>query len=255
MGPTRLTRRRILIIEDDPANRELLTYNFVLSGYQVREAATGERGLSMLAVFTPDVILLDLMLPDLPGTEICRRIRSRADGPQPAIIMVTGKGEERDRVGGFEVGADDYVVKPFSLRELSLRVNALLQGRSGETTGSSRRAPRPIPRGSRRRFTVGPLRVDVDGHYVFVEGKEVHVSAIEMRLLVCLIEQWGRVRLRENLLEEVWGYKPSVPTRTVDTHVKRLRDKLGPAGELIETVRGTGYRLSDAYPILLDADE
>ena len=209
----------------------------------------------MLAVFTPDVILLDLMLPDLPGTEICRRIRSRADGPQPAIIMVTGKGEERDRVGGFEVGADDYVVKPFSLRELSLRVNALLQGRSGETTGSSRRAPRPIPRGSRRRFTVGPLRVDVDGHYVFVEGKEVHVSAIEMRLLVCLIEHWGRVRLRENLLEEVWGYKPGVPTRTVDTHVKRLRDKLGPAGELIETVRGTGYRLSDAYPILLDADE
>jgi len=255
MEPTRLNRRRILVIEDDAANRELLTYNFVLSGYQVRAADTGERGLSMLAAFTPDVILLDLMLPDLPGTEICRRIRSRADGPQPAIIMVTGKGDELDRVGGFEVGADDYVVKPFSLRELSLRVNALLQGRNGATTASSRRTPKRSTGGARRRFTVGPLRVDVDGHYVFVEGKEVHVSATEMRLLVCLLEHWGRVRLRENLLEEVWGYKPSIPTRTVDTHVKRLRDKLGPAGELIETVRGTGYRLSDAYPILLDADE
>ena len=255
MEATKLNERRVLVIEDDSDIRELLSYNFASSGYQVKTAETGENGLSTFAAFTPDVILLDLMLPDLPGTEICRRIRSHVEGPQPAIIMLTAKGEEIDRVVGFEVGADDYVVKPFSVRELLLRVNAILRGRASAAPGAPRRAPGGSLRGLRRRFTVGPLRVDVDGHYAFVEGNEIHVSAIEMRLLVYLIEHRGRVRSRDNLLEEVWGYKPGVSTRTVDTHVKRLRDKLGSAGDLIETVRGTGYRLSDAYPILIEGDE
>ena len=255
MEGTRLNERRVLVIEDDSDIRELLSYNLASSGYQVKTADTGEHGLTAFETFTPDLVLLDLMLPDLPGTEICRRIRSHTEGTQPAIIMLTAKGEEIDRVVGFEVGADDYVVKPFSVRELLLRVNAILRGRGTASASAVRRPTGAAPRGRRRRFTIGPLRVDVDGHYAFVEGSEIHVSAIEMRLLVYLIEHRGRVRSRDNLLEDVWGYKPGVSTRTVDTHVKRLRDKLGPAGDLIETVRGTGYRLSDAYPILIEGDD
>jgi len=232
----------------------LLSYNLQASGYQVKTADTGQTGLTAFDSFIPDVVLLDLMLPDVPGTEICRRIRARTEGAQPAIIMLTAKGEEIDRVVGFEVGADDYVVKPFSVRELLLRVNAVLRGRSNGASGAPRRPVPPATAGTRRKFTVGPLRVDVDGHYVFVKQSEIHVSAIEMRLLVYLIEHRGRVRSREDLLEDVWGYKPGVSTRTVDTHVKRLRDKLG-AGGLIETVRGTGYRLADSYPVLSEGSD
>jgi len=253
----------VLVIEDEPDIRDLLSYNLQSGGFQVKTAETGTRGLALFESFGPDVILLDLMLPDVPGTEVCRRIRARTSGAQPAIIILTAKGEEIDRVVGFEVGADDYVVKPFSVRELLLRVNAVLRGRSaGAAGGAQARQPGAPPVGapattsepSRKKFTVGPLRVDVDGHYVFVKQNEIHVSAIEMRLLVYLISHRGRVRSREDLLEDVWGYKPGVSTRTVDTHVKRLRDKLGTAGGLIETVRGTGYRLADSYPVLVEGE-
>jgi two-component system, OmpR family, phosphate regulon response regulator PhoB len=204
MAEPRVPERRVLVIEDEPDIRDLLNYNLQSSGYQVKTADTGQSGLAVLDTFTPDVVLLDLMLPDVPGTEICRRIRARTEGPQPAIIMLTAKGEEIDRVVGFEVGADDYVVKPFSVRELLLRVNAVLRGRSGAPANPSRRpTPAVAGGGSRRKFTVGPLRVDVDGHYVFVKQAEIHVSAIEMRLLVYLIEHRGRVRSREDLLEDV----------------------------------------------------
>jgi len=252
------TERRVLVIEDEPDIRDLLTYNLQSGGFQVKTAETGQRGLAAFESFTPDVILLDLMLPDVPGTEVCRRIRARTSGAQPAIIMLTAKGEEIDRVVGFEVGADDYVVKPFSVRELLLRVNAVLRGRAGvpssaAAAGSGKAAAVPGIAGepTRKKFTVGPLRVDVDGHYVFVKQSEIHVSAIEMRLLVYLISYRGRVRSREDLLEDVWGYKPGVSTRTIDTHVKRLRDKLGEAGSLVETVRGTGYRLSAEFPVVI----
>jgi two-component system, OmpR family, phosphate regulon response regulator PhoB len=253
MAETRNPERRVLVIEDESDIRDLLSYNFQSNGYAVKTADTGELGLAAFESFTPDVVLLDLMLPDVPGTEICRRIRASTDAAQPAIIMLTAKGEEIDRVVGFEVGADDYVVKPFSVRELLLRVNAVLRGRGTASSAAPRRPPAPAPN-PRRKYTVGPLRVDVDGHYVFVKQAEIHVSAIEMRLLVYLIEHRGRVRSREDLLEDVWGYKPGVSTRTVDTHVKRLRDKLGSAGELIETVRGTGYRLADSYPVLIEGE-
>ncbi|MES1172516.1 MAG: response regulator transcription factor [Bacteroidota bacterium] len=260
MTETRVPERRVLVIEDESDIRDLLSYNLVSNGYQVKTADTGQNGLAAFSAFTPDVVLLDLMLPDVPGTEICRRIRANTDAAQPAIIILTAKGEEIDRVVGFEVGADDYVVKPFSVRELLLRVNAVLRGRGAGAGGAAaaaagpRRAPAPSVPTPRRKYTVGPLRVDVDGHHVFIGQAEIHVSAIEMRLLIYLIEHRGRVRSREDLLEDVWGYKPGVSTRTVDTHVKRLRDKLGAAGGLIETVRGTGYRLADSHPVLIDGD-
>jgi two-component system phosphate regulon response regulator PhoB len=241
--------RRVLVIEDEPDLRELLTYNLEAAGLRVQAADKGLDGLAAVNGFAPDVVLLDLMLPDIPGTEVCRRIRAgEAAERQPAIMMLTAKGDEIDRVVGFELGADDYVVKPFSVRELVLRVNAILRAR-----GRAPAADRPAAAATtRRRYIVGPLQVDVEGYHVFVQRQEVHVSAMEMRLLIYLIEHRGRVRSREDLLEDVWGYKPGVSTRTVDTHVKRLRDKLGVAGSLVETVRGTGYRLSSDYPVLVE---
>jgi two-component system phosphate regulon response regulator PhoB len=182
------------------------------------------------------------MLPDIPGTEVCRRIRgSEVSVRQPAVMMLTAKAGMIDRVVGFELGADDYVVKPFSVRELVLRVEAILRARYPPATRTAG--------AGLRRYRVGPLDIDVDGYHVHVNGAEVHMSALEMRLLVYLVEHRGRVRTRENLLTDVWGYKPDVSTRTIDTHVKRLRDKLGVAGPLVETVRGTGYRLSAEHPV------
>jgi two-component system, OmpR family, phosphate regulon response regulator PhoB len=236
------SKRRVLVVEDEPDIRELLTINLTAAGFSVRAADNGTDGLAAVESFAPDVVLLDLMLPDIPGTEVCRRIRGSDTGSrQPAVMMLTAKGGMIDRVVGFELGADDYVVKPFSIRELVLRVEAILRARHppANTVGPRRRS-----------YQVGPLEVDVDGYHVIVDGAEVHVSAIEMRLLVYLVEHRGRVRSREDLLTDVWGYKPGVTTRTIDTHVKRLRDKLGSAGALVETVRGTGYRLSAEHPVV-----
>jgi two-component system phosphate regulon response regulator PhoB len=247
-APESSVDRRVLVIEDEPDLRELLTYNLEAAGFRVQATERGLDGLAAVQGFAPDIILLDLMLPDIPGTEVCRRIRAGEPATQqPAIMMLTAKGDEIDRVVGFELGADDYVVKPFSVRELVLRVNAILRARGRPPLPERATAP-----STRRRYIVGPLEVDVDGYHVFVEGDEVHVSAMEMRLLVYLIEHRGRVRSREDLLEDVWGYKPGVSTRTVDTHVKRLRDKLGAAGSLVETVRGTGYRLSSDHPVVVE---
>jgi two-component system phosphate regulon response regulator PhoB len=237
--------RRVLVVEDEPDLRELLTYNLSAAGFKVHAAENGTDALTAIQAFAPDVVLLDLMLPDIPGTEVCRRIRGgEVGGRQPAVMMLTAKGEEIDRVVGFELGADDYVVKPFSVRELMLRVDLIIRTRLPVSKDGAK-APQ------HRRYAVGPLELDVDGHHTFVKGKEVHVSALEMRLLVYLVEHRGRVRSRENLLEDVWGYKPDVTTRTIDTHIKRLRDKLGAAASLVETVRGTGYRLSAEFPVVV----
>jgi len=237
--------RKVLIVEDEPDLRELLTFNLAAAGFKVQATENGTDGLAAVQEFAPDVVILDLMLPDIPGTEICRRIRGGELGSrQPAVLMLTAKGEEIDRVVGFELGANDYVVKPFSMRELVLRVGVMMRALGPPTTNDTSE-----PR--RRHYAVGPLEIDVDGHHVFVNGEEVHVSTLEMRLLVYLVEHRGRVRSREDLLEDVWGYKPDVSTRTIDTHVKRLRDKLGEAGLLVETVRGTGYRLSAEFPVVV----
>ena len=219
--------RKVLIVDDEPDLRELLTYNLSAAGFSVQAVGNGTDGLAAVQKFAPDLVLLDLMLPDIPGTEICRRIRGGEVGSrQPAIMMLTAKGEEIDRVVGFELGADDYVAKPFSVRELVLRVGAILRarrpGRARSTAARRRRTSADV-----RRW---PARARRRGYHVFVNRKEIHVSTLEMRLLVYLVEHRGRVRSREDLLEDVWGYKPGVSTRTIDTHVKRLRDKLGDAG-------------------------
>jgi len=179
----------------------------------------------------PDLVVLDLMLPDLPGTEVCRRLKASERTRLVPVVMLTAKGEEVDRVVGFELGADDYVVKPFSIRELVLRLQAVLRRAAG---------PRETPP-----ERIGPLRLDGEAHRAFVGEEEVPLTALEFRLLATFMARAGRVQSREQLLSDVWEMSPELETRTVDTHVKRLREKLGPARDLLETVRGVGYRLVD----------
>jgi len=173
------------------------------------------------------------MLPDMPGTEVCRRLRATESGRAVPVLMLTAKGDEIDRVVGFEVGADDYVTKPFSVRELMLRVGAILR----------RAAPEPSEPGP---TIFGRLRMDREAHRVWVDEEEVALTALEFRLLATFLDRRGRVQSRDTLLTDVWGMSPDVTTRTVDTHVKRLREKLGPAGAYVETLRGVGYRFRDA---------
>jgi two-component system phosphate regulon response regulator PhoB len=173
------------------------------------------------------------MLPDIPGTELCRQLKSDPRTRHVPVVMLTARGEEVDRVVGFELGADDYVTKPFSVRELVLRLKAVQRrGRGGR---ASERPPE----------SVGPIRVDVDAHRAFVDGAEVALTPLEFKLLTTLMARLGRVQSREQLLEDVWEMSSEVETRTVDTHVKRLREKLGSGRDLLETVRGIGYRLVD----------
>jgi two-component system phosphate regulon response regulator PhoB len=220
----------ILIIEDESDLVAALEYNFEREGYRVKSAASGQAGLALAAQEPPpDAIVLDLMLPDISGIDVCRRLRAERRTQQVPVLMLTAKGEEIDRVVGFEVGADDYVVKPFSVRELMLRVRALL-----------RRSQRDGPEAEEVSF--GRLRLDAGGHRAWVDDEETVLTALELRLLTTLLQRRGRVQTRECLLRDVWGIEADITTRTVDTHVKRLRQKLGGAGEYVETLRGVGYR-------------
>jgi two-component system phosphate regulon response regulator PhoB len=224
----------ILIIEDERDLVAALEYNFEREGYQVKSAVTGRSGLTLAEQDPPpSAIVLDLMLPDISGIEVCRQLRSMRRTQHVPVLMLTAKGEEIDRVVGFEVGADDYVVKPFSVRELMLRVRALL-----------RRSQREEPETGEVSF--GRLRLDGGGHRAWVDGEEAVLTALEFRLLTTLLQRRGRVQTRERLLQDVWGIEADVTTRTVDTHVKRLRQKLGGAGEYIETLRGVGYRFRES---------
>jgi two-component system phosphate regulon response regulator PhoB len=225
-------RPRILAVDDEPDLLELVRMGLDAAGYEVETAETGAAALERLRTAPPDLLLLDLMLPDLSGTELCRRIRADARLSELPVIMLTAKGEEVDRVVGFELGADDYVTKPFSPRELALRVRAVL---------SRRRVEGPAGGLLRR----DPLRVDPERHRCWVEEAEVVLTAKEFQLLVSLMRRPGRVYTRDQLLDEVWGSDITVTSRTIDTHLKRLREKLGEAGPLIETVRGVGYRFAD----------
>jgi two-component system phosphate regulon response regulator PhoB len=224
----------ILIVDDEEDLVQSVEYSLEKEGFQTRSAEDGAGALRAASEAPrPDLILLDLMLPDLSGLEVCRELRRREDTRDIPIIMVTARGEEIDRVVGFEVGADDYVVKPFSARELVLRVRAVL--RRGAQPDD---AARPV--------VFGRLRIDPAAHQVWVDDEERALTALEFKLLVTLHARKGRVQSRETLLSDVWGITADVTTRTVDTHVKRLREKLGDAGSYIETVRGAGYRFAAA---------
>ncbi len=220
----------VLIVDDERDLAELIDFNLRGAGFTTHLAFTGESALAAARERPPELVLLDLMLPDMSGIDVCRHLRAAAQSRGVLIVMLTAKGEEQDRIRGFEVGADDYVVKPFSVRELVLRLKAILR-RSGPP--QDRAAP----------LTLGALKLDVAAHRFYVEDREVSLTALEFRLLEHLMTRLGRVQTREQLLEEVWGLSSSLETRTIDTHVMRLRDKLGPARALLETVRGVGYRI------------
>jgi two-component system phosphate regulon response regulator PhoB len=219
----------LLIVEDERDLQRVLTYNFKQAGFDVVSAPDGETALRAVKEERFDLVLLDLMLPDMPGTEVCRRLKQSPATSAIPVVMVTAKGEEIDRIVGFELGADDYVVKPFSVRELILRVRAILRRAEG-------------PAEAEERFTFGLLEVDRAAHRAWVAGEEVAFTALELRLLTMLFDRRGRVLTRDQLLDDVWGSHVDVTARNVDTHVKRVREKMGAAGEYIETVRGVGYR-------------
>jgi two-component system phosphate regulon response regulator PhoB len=221
----------VLAIDDERDLLSVLDFNLRAAGFEMLLAATGEEALSVLRHRVPDIVVLDLMLPDIPGTEVCRQIKADPRTRHVPVVMLTARVDEIDRVVGFEVGADDYVTKPFSVRELALRLKSVLRRAGGART--SEQPPE----------SVGPIRVDLDAHRCFVEGVEVQLTAMEFKLLTTLMARLGRVQSRERLLEDVWGMSSEVETRTVDTHVKRLREKLGAERDLLQTVRGVGYRL------------
>jgi len=233
---------RVLVVEDEADLSSSLAYALRANGYDAHVADRGDLAMGALDSFRPDLVLLDLMLPDMSGLEICRKVRSSDDSVQPAVIILSGRAQEIDRVVGFEIGADDYVTKPFSVRELMLRIEARLRMRKAASEAASVKLE--AARDPSAAFSLRNLRVDEPSHRVFVDGSEVHVSALEMRVLVFLFRSPGHMRTRRELLTEVWGYHPEVASRTVDTHIKRLRDKLGAAADLLQTVRGVGFRLS-----------
>lgn len=227
---------KILIIEDEPDILRLLEFNLRAAGYTTLRATTGREGLEKARIEKPSLVLLDLMLPDIRGTEVCMQLKSDAKTAHIAVVMLTARSEEVDRIVGFELGADDYITKPFSARELVLRIRAVL--RRGQVN-----QPDDTP-GEVLHF--GEVEVDTGRHRVRVDGEEVQLTHLEFRLFTTFLKRKGRVQSRDTLLNDVWGVSAAVTTRTVDTHVKRLREKLGVAGRYIETVRGIGYRFQEA---------
>jgi len=222
---------RLLIVEDEPDIRSLLVFHLEREGYQLTMARNGEEAVRLALASPPDLVLLDLMLPAMDGLEVCRRLRGDPGTQAVPIVMLTARSDEVDRVLGLEMGADDYVVKPFSPRELVARIRAVLR--------RTRPAPETAP------LAVGRLRVDPAAHTVTVDGAPIALTRREFDLLRALVEARGRVLSREFLLDHVWGYAAAseIESRTVDVHVRRLRQKLGAEGQRIGTVTGVGYRL------------
>jgi two-component system phosphate regulon response regulator PhoB len=228
---------RVLVVEDEQDLQEVIAYNLRDLGHEVVICGRGGQVAGLVREARPDIVILDLMLPDLSGLEVCRALKSDPAIRSIPVVMVTAKGAEVDRVVGFELGADDYVVKPFSVRELLLRIQAVL-----------RRAQPIEPVPSQSLVTFGRLRIDREVPSVQVDEREVALTALELKLLCTLYERRNRVQSRSVLLDDVWSVSGENATRTVDTHVKRLREKLGPVGEYIETIRGIGYRFVGAPP-------
>jgi two-component system phosphate regulon response regulator PhoB len=226
----------VLVVDDEPDLRELLAAQLRLNGHAPLLAPDGRSALALARSQRPGLVLLDLMLPDMPGTEVCRALKSDAETRNIPILILTARGDEIDRVVGLELGGDDYVVKPFSSRELMLRIRALLRRASSD--------PNPAAPGSGQVVTAGPLVVDRAAHRVWCSGQEVVLTALEFRLLSVLMAREDRVQPRGTLLEEVWDRDDDTATRTIDSTVNRLRKKLGLAGDFIQTVHGVGYRFS-----------
>ena len=221
---------QILVVDDEPDILSVLVYHLSREGYRVATAVNGPGALTTAEAEHPDLIILDLMLPGMDGYEVLQRLRSSESTSSMPVILLTARREEDERVKGFEVGADDYITKPFSARELTLRVDALLRRSQAEPVSTS------------RRITVGPVVLDREAHRVFSEGVEVDLTRLEYRLLEVLLERRDRVQTRRQLLQAVWDTNAAIETRTVDMHIARLRTKLGDAASLLETVRGIGYR-------------
>jgi two-component system phosphate regulon response regulator PhoB len=230
-----LSRAKILVVDDDPDILKLVQYNLEREGFSVLTAANGQDALQLVHSQPPQAIILDLMLPEVDGLEVFRQVKRDPTLSDIPVIMLTAKGEEVDRVVGFELGADDYITKPFSPRELVLRVKAILK----------RFAPREEPI---RRLSLEDLEIDFDRHQVWIGGEEISLTVIEFGLLSTLASRRGRVQTRDRLLADVWNYDSDVDSRTVDTHIRRLRSKLGRWAEAIETVRGLGYRFREKGP-------
>ena len=224
--------KKILVIEDEPDIRKTLEYNLERENFIVTSASSLSDAKEHLAKDNFSLLILDLMLPDGSGLDLCRELKSDLTNESPLILILTAKDDEVDRVVGFELGADDYVTKPFSVRELILRVKAILK----------RGINKPNTVEVERKF--GDLIIDVESHEVFVNNENIILTALEFRLLNQLVDRRGRVQTRDQLLSDVWGYSSEVTTRTVDTHIKRLREKLGVMGKYVQTIRGVGYKFS-----------
>lgn len=222
----------ILVVDDEEDILSLLDYNLRKAGCDVVKAEDGPEAIELARTKAPDLVVLDIMLPNMEGTEVLKRLKADPATSGVPVVMLTAKGEEVDRIVGFELGAEDYITKPFSPRELILRVRAVLKR-------ASEGGPKPAGEGG---FAFGRLRVDFPRHRVSVDENKVELSTTEFNLLAELIRARGRVLSRDSLLDRVWGHDTYVIPRTVDTHIRRLRAKLGPAGEYVETVRGVGYR-------------
>lgn len=221
---------KILVIEDEQDLRQVLEYNLQQAGHEVLLGSTGRQGVELAQGLRPDAVILDLMLPDISGKDVCKQLKHDERTRHVPVVMLTARGEEIDRIVGFELGADDYITKPFSVRELLLRINAVL--RRAQSSGET----------GEEKVTFGVLVLDRAAHRAWAGGEEIELSALEFKLLMHLYERRDRVQSRGALLDEVWGMRADITTRTVDTHVKRLREKLGVARGYIETVRGVGYR-------------
>jgi two-component system, OmpR family, phosphate regulon response regulator PhoB len=222
---------KILVVDDEEDVTELVSYHLVAKGYQVRALNDPNLVLEEGRRFEPDIVILDVMMPGLSGVQLCRLFRADRMLKDVPVLFLTAKTEEGDRIAGLEAGADDYICKPFSPRELVLRVQGFLRR-------SSRGAGEPA-----RLLSAGKIKVDVERYEVTVDGKPVEMTATEFRLLSLLVERKGRVQSREQLLANVWNYDEEMETRTVDTHIRRIREKLGDEAAIIDTVRGVGYRV------------
>ena len=236
------SRPAVLVVEDEKAISDLIAFHLEQSGFEPITAGDGRRALGLTADRLPSLVILDLMLPDMDGLDILKHFRQQERSARLPVILLTARAEEADRILGLEIGADDYVVKPFSPRELMLRVERLVDSRNER-----------VEPGVSTKF--GVLEIDEARFRVTVDGAPIEVSATEMRLLCELIRCRGTVLSRSQLLQNAWGYMPNVTERTVDTHVKRLRQKLGAASDYLETVRGVGYRWLEAPPQADTADD